>query len=560
MSEAGSKPDDPLDYAIVGAGVSGLYVAWRLLDDAKRSRGAKRPPRIKIFEASGRTGGRLYSAQAPGVPGLACELGGMRYLDSHRHVRMLVEQMGLPTIEQVLTGKDGENIIYLRRRTLRERDLTNPAALPYHLSHAEQGVGVRELVPWAVKHFIPNIDELKKCPGTLDAHLRDVRIGDTPLYQLGFWNLMLRAMTPEAHALTKALVGYDVLASNANALDLIREYFGFGSGVRYHMLSEGYEKLPHTLEQWVRRLEAQVRLDCRIARVARDGTCWRVSEYAAHGSEVSGSPHHYAKAVILALPRRSLELLDRDGPLAAPELQEQLRSVQPVPLYKMFVGYPYPWWEAARGVTQGRSLSDLPLRQCYYWGSGPESHHGPRPSLVMMYNDLSNADFWGAISEPKDTPWRKRGDAIGRPQPKFFQTQQPGASHSPGADPSDWQQILQERWKHADVPSYMLEEVDRQLRRMHGVRYAPEPYTAACMDWADDPYGGGVHLWRVGYQSWIVERQMVKPREDFYICGEAYSRNQTWVEGALETAEQVLEHLGVEPHPATAPAPCEDPS
>jgi hypothetical protein len=37
-------------------------------------------------------------------------------------------------------------------------------------------------------------------------------------------------------------------------------------------------------------------------------------------------------------------------------------------------------------------------------------------------------------------------------------------------------------------------------------------------------------------------RQIHKPvaGEDVFICGEAYSNNQGWVEGALQTAEHVL--------------------
>ena len=36
--------------------------------------------------------------------------------------------------------------------------------------------------------------------------------------------------------------------------------------------------------------------------------------------------------------------------------------------------------------------------------------------------------------------------------------------------------------------------------------------------------------------------------EEVYICGEAYSINQGWVEGALQTAELMLdEHFGLKP-------------
>jgi monoamine oxidase len=67
------------------------------------------------------------------------------------------------------------------------------------------------------------------------------------------------------------------------------------------------------------------------------------------------------------------------------------------------------------------------------------------------------------------------------------------------------------------------------------------------MDWTIDPYGGGVHLWNRGFKSWEILEQMTQPVKDFpcYICGEAYSTNQTWVEGALQTAEIVLQKLGL---------------
>lgn len=89
----------------------------------------------------------------------------------------------------------------------------------------------------------------------------------------------------------------------------------------------------------------------------------------------------------------------------------------------------------------------------------------------------------------------------------------------------------------------MVEELHRQLMRMHGVKRAPEPIDAAYMDWADDPYGGAVHFWNPGYRSDTVMTAMTQPLPGFpaYVCGEAWSTNQTWVEGALQTAEIMLQ-------------------
>jgi hypothetical protein len=60
-------------------------------------------------------------------------------------------------------------------------------------------------------------------------------------------------------------------------------------------------------------------------------------------------------------------------------------------------------------------------------------------------------------------------------------------------------------------------------------------------------------------KSWEVKEQIIQPfdgKRDYqdqplniplYICGEAYSDAQGWVEGALQTADLVLAKFGVEP-------------
>jgi monoamine oxidase len=78
---------------------------------------------------------------------------------------------------------------------------------------------------------------------------------------------------------------------------------------------------------------------------------------------------------------------------------------------------------------------------------------------------------------------------------------------------------------------------------MHGLSFAPAPYDAAFRDWGDDPFGGGVNFWNIHVNSREAIPRIAKPTEDapVYICGEAYSSAQGWVEGALETAELVLQ-------------------
>ena len=64
-----------------------------------------------------------------------------------------------------------------------------------------------------------------------------------------------------------------------------------------------------------------------------------------------------------------------------------------------------------------------------------------------------------------------------------------------------------------------------------------------------DPFGDGWNSWNIGVKSWEVKRQIIKPlgERSLYICGEAYSAAQGWVEGALQTADMMLEGFGIGP-------------
>lgn len=53
----------------------------------------------------------------------------------------------------------------------------------------------------------------------------------------------------------------------------------------------------------------------------------------------------------------------------------------------------------------------------------------------------------------------------------------------------------------------------------------------------------GAHHWKPGYDSDVISKEILHPMKNIYICGEAFSKKQAWVEGALETSEGVLEKL-----------------
>jgi monoamine oxidase len=89
----------------------------------------------------------------------------------------------------------------------------------------------------------------------------------------------------------------------------------------------------------------------------------------------------------------------------------------------------------------------------------------------------------------------------------------------------------------------MVHVANSQVAEVHALPSIDAPYSAVYHSWNEDPYGGGWHEWKANYRLDEVMCRMRKPveSEDVYIVGEAYSYGQGWVEGALDTAESMVE-------------------
>jgi monoamine oxidase len=92
----------------------------------------------------------------------------------------------------------------------------------------------------------------------------------------------------------------------------------------------------------------------------------------------------------------------------------------------------------------------------------------------------------------------------------------------------------------------MVDAATRQLREVHPrVDAVPEPAGSAFSHWGADPHETGWHYWRAGSRSDDVIAAARQPIDgvDLYLCGEAFSHAQGWVEGALDSARDVVDRL-----------------
>lgn len=528
--------DETIDVAIVGGGVSGVYSAWKLKQAAPNRK-------IVVFEGSGHIGGRLLSVQPPDISNMIAELGGMRILPAVQPlITQLIEDLNkqLPADQQIelydFPVDEPQNIAYLRGVYLRLSDFTTePYKVPYQLSFLERGETAGSIIVNAIEQIVPGITN----PDLTEAQRREMaqnaEFAGLPLYKQGFWNVLMRVISGEAYQLGVDAGGYNSTLSNWNAADAIPWYLSdFGVDPQYKGFKKGFQQVPLSLAELFSNAGGDVRLNAQI-----DGFDWvdGAFELQVQGKTVR------ANSLILAMPRRSLELLaPTSPPLQA--IEKMIDSVTPRPLFKLFTTYTSPWWRAAGYTTQngtflpvesGRTLTDLPVRQTYYWPTdqGQPATGGPA-MLMASYDDGTNIGFWDGLRPQRHQAWQA-GQEVAQPKDPFVGDADTGEAN---ADSSTWRQYK--------APRRMVAEVARQLATIHGLSYTPNVRNAAFRDWGDDPFGGGWNSWNIGVKSWEVKERIIQPidGQPLYICGEAYSDAQGWVEGALQTADMMLTKFG----------------
>lgn len=97
------------------------------------------------------------------------------------------------------------------------------------------------------------------------------------------------------------------------------------------------------------------------------------------------------------------------------------------------------------------------------------------------------------------------------------------------------------------VPKGLVRKALSQLCNVHGVKSVPEPVLAYAKDWSDEFTYGGWHTWNPGTRAHKVMGLLRAPLPGLHICGEAYSGEQGWIEGALKSTELAMLSLELPP-------------
>ncbi|MFJ5036018.1 flavin monoamine oxidase family protein [Streptomyces sp. NPDC088560] len=539
-----------VDFAIVGAGAAGLYTAWRLLDDARRS-GARRS--VALFEAGATPGGRLQTWLPAGArAGLRAELGGMRFSSRHRMVNALVDELGLRD-SVVPFPVQGPGLSRYFRGTRTAAGDTVALGNLYRLAPGQSGYSPEELAVAAIEALLvseENKEALALCTGGTppdtaadwDALKPRLRHHGMPLSSLGLWNVLTDLLSYEGFRFVSDAFGCYYTGANWNAAEALQHiYLDLVHGPHSHYLTlvGGMSSITDTLHTAIQDLGADITCSSRL--VAFDAG--HSGPVTLHLDGAGEAARVQADHLILAVPRSALEQLaptpsfDLAG---TPRLRRLVEAVVPCPVEKLLLLYAHRWWEdegpEGHSVRGGRSVTDLPLHQVYYM----------RPDGAVDPGDaLSSAQDWGVIMATYDQRATEYwSTAHCRPEAGALRARlkEVGAAIA-GADHVDWEPPANARLAGAA----MVAQAKAQLALLHGLdeREIPDPVVGVCTTWGDAPFGGGWNFWKPGVDVPAVMkaiRQPLGPRQPVYVVGEAYSATQAWVEGALTSSETVLQH------------------
>jgi lysine 2-monooxygenase len=352
----------------------------------------------------------------------------------------------------------------------------------------------------AIRALVPDAETL--APEKWNTVKRQLALDGQPLYDWGFWEFLNRYLSYEAVKLVKDGGGYSSIPRDWKAAEaLLWLLADFADNPECKTLVKGMSTLPEALAASLPRMGTAVNRGHRLESLHVPPEYGGMHELVF--ATADGNRTVKARRVILAMPQQAIDRIPDCPALKTPDVSALLATITHRALAKAFVAHPDPWWRAL-GLSSGCAATDLPARQLYYFGTEPGRPPGSSGAATMAYFDGAAVDFWTSLRN----------------------LEQPNGTGLTMLDPN----------------GPMATELVRQIVTVHGLKKAPAVSSAGFINWGGEPYLSGWHSWKQGVKSWEVMPKVrtPPPGTDLHIVGEAWSTDQGWIEGALQTLEALL--------------------
>jgi hypothetical protein len=389
-------------YSIFGAGASGLYTAWRLLNGKPRSE-AGRKKQLQAgdvlelydwgnYDFTGKdrkvreAGARVCTWHYKNEPGNSyLEVGGMRYArwDSqapdanggaapgHRLVTTVISQLGMDPYV-VPFNESTDPLFYMRSKNYYLSEITSRSPAPYNADEfaaaapPDNAFGVLQKLSPSTESTSFTRTEWNDFyqNGQIQVDLPDASVyrkGDH-LKDIGYWNLMFDQLGGEGYNYAADGNGYSSNVINWNAAVAFQSNNEFTPGTNYFTITTGYSGMFAALYQAVVALAAERGVELRYVPNTRlQSICVRAGTIhftlATRAQPWRPSEARTTEAAWLAMPRHAVELVAQGSRYTAADDVVDVLNAQRVrlyleaaimqPSYKVGMFFDTPWWQTA---------------------------------------------------------------------------------------------------------------------------------------------------------------------------------------------------------------------
>lgn len=380
-----TPPLNEIDFTIIGGGITGTYLARRLSTEFPDSK-------ILVIEKSDRIGGKFKSLYLGDDPesnpnNTALEYGGMRIFPSIQpRITELISMLGLTKV--VVPYVAGNNLFSGRTKTF-----TNDALFPY----------TKEA------YFLEPEEEDEVVFSTINENTYAIfdKYGESPnpLYE----NRVIVFKNPEFSSLsfrdeiTKGPI--PISTENYNRFANITGYTSFFWGNRnfatmsfentalntfdstQYFVEKGFQQVPEkcietfsnlTFEQVKNKNYSSNKMVLKESELTKfSNTNNKVQVTISNNNQLTT---FNTNKLFITAPVDTLYSIE-----GFPDeyFNLFLRSMEGLPLFKMFLYYETNWWNDL-GFSIGRSTTDMPIDQVWFYNN----------NTLMVYAVNQDADFW----------------------------------------------------------------------------------------------------------------------------------------------------------------------